>query len=516
LAWRNTLRNKRRTLLTVTAVMVAVAALTYGQAHINGLLNNVLDTYARTESGHIRIREDGYTERARFLPLHLNIQHLADLLPVVRSNPGVEEALPRIRTAVLVDGANSNRPGLLLGIDLAREEGYLNPSAMAGVGRLPEPGRPEVMVGREFAEELAVSVGDTITLLGQTAYRSLGGARLTVTGLIVSGMAYFDNTFLIAPLDQVQAMVDLQDATTEIVVFATDPERADELAQHIRGELDARGGNELEVLSWRDQGEIVRMLDMVKPVLGVILFLLMLMACLIIINTMLMTVMERTQEFGMQAALGMRRSDIVKLILAEGMISPACRRHVDLSPPGRQERPDPGTHAAAGSDGKRFLVCSIRRCGGHDHRWIGGYLSGLARGAPHAGRSIESMNEQIKRTWAFTVWSPPLLAAVLNLATARVTEAQPEPREILARVDVNMTIRTARTKARMTITYRDGDTRNLVYDAWSEGTEQSFLEFTISPACRRHVDLSPPGRQERPDPGTHAAAGSDGKRFLVW
>ncbi len=91
------------------------------------------------------------------------------------------------------------------------------------------------------------------------------------------------------------------------------------------------------------------------------------------------------------------------------------------------------------------------------------------------------MNEQIKRTWAFTVWSPPLLAAVLNLATARVTEAQPEPREILARVDVNMTIRTARTKARMTITYRDGDTRNLVYDAWSEGTDQSFLEFT-SPA----------------------------------
>jgi outer membrane lipoprotein-sorting protein len=44
-----------------------------------------------------------------------------------------------------------------------------------------------------------------------------------------------------------------------------------------------------------------------------------------------------------------------------------------------------------------------------------------------------------------------------------------------------MTIRTARTKARMTITYRDGDTRNLVYDAWSEGTDQSFLEFT-SPA----------------------------------
>jgi outer membrane lipoprotein-sorting protein len=74
-----------------------------------------------------------------------------------------------------------------------------------------------------------------------------------------------------------------------------------------------------------------------------------------------------------------------------------------------------------------------------------------------------------------------MLAAVLNVATARVTEAQPSPREILARVDANMTIRTARSRAQMTITYRDGDVRNLTYDAWSEGTDQSFLEFT-SPA----------------------------------
>ena len=62
--------------------------------------------------------------------------------------------------------------------------------------------------------------------------------------------------------------------------------------------------------------------------------------------------------------------------------------------------------------------------------------------------------------------------------------AQITPSEIIERVDANMTMNTARVNARMTITYRDGDVRNLTYDAWAFGTNQSFLEFT-SPARDR-------------------------------
>jgi len=57
-------------------------------------------------------------------------------------------------------------------------------------------------------------------------------------------------------------------------------------------------------------------------------------------------------------------------------------------------------------------------------------------------------------------------------------QAQLTPRQILERVDANMTMSTARVNAQMTITYRDGDVRNLTYDAWAQGTDESFLEFT--------------------------------------
>ena len=320
LAWRNTRRNIRRTLLTVSAVMVAVAALIYAPAHVEGLLGNMVDTYARTESGHVRIRKAGYTARERARPMHLYLPHLSEVLPSIRAHPDVEAALPRIRSSVLVDKTNANRVGLLLGVDLALEEGYLNPSAMTAEGRLPRVGHAEVMVGKDFAEKLDVSLGDTLTLLGQTAYRSLGGLRMTVTGFAVTGLAYLDNTILMAPLDQVQLLTDLPDATIEILVFARDPGRADALAQTLHETLNPRVAGGIEAVSWTDQGTLVSMIETFRPIFGVVLFILLLMASLIIINTMLMTVMERTQELGMLAALGMRRSDVVILILAEGLV----------------------------------------------------------------------------------------------------------------------------------------------------------------------------------------------------
>ena len=320
LAWRNTRRNARRTLLTVIAVTVAVTAITFMFAYITGILGNIVNSYARTESGHVRIRKDGYSERERLMPVYLKVDRVSELLSVIREHPDVEEAVPRIRSSVLVDGAESNRPGMLLGLDMDREGAYLNPAAMAVNGNPPRAGYPEVMIGDEFAENLAIGIGDTITVLGQTAYRSLGGLRLVVTDLASSGMSFLDNSMLVVPLDQAQILADLPDAATEILVFAHDGELAVALALELEAELDSLVTGDIEVLSWLDQGPLMRTMQMMRPMLGVVMGLMLLMAGLIIINTMLMTVMERTQELGMQAALGMRRSDIVFLIVTEGLV----------------------------------------------------------------------------------------------------------------------------------------------------------------------------------------------------
>lgn len=86
----------------------------------------------------------------------------------------------------------------------------------------------------------------------------------------------------------------------------------------------------------------------------------------------------------------------------------------------------------------------------------------------------------IKATVAETGRAAALAGACL-LVLVTGGHAQLTPTQIIERVDANMTMSSARVNAQMTITYRDGDVRNLVYEAWAQGTDESFLEFT-SPA----------------------------------
>lgn len=320
LAYRNIRRNTRRTMLTASAVAVAVLAIIFMIAYIHGALNNVRDTYARTESGHVRIRAEGYAARERFMPVHLNVSNVSDKLEMLRAREGVKDVLPRIRTSVLVDGGESNRPGLLLGIDMEREEGYFSPRESLLEGRLPGEGEPEVLIGRRFAEKLEVGVGDELVLLGQTSFRSLGGLGVTVSGIVTTGLGALDARVIFAPLDQARILHDLNDGATELLVFSEDPETADSLAADLSTLLEAQAGKDYEVRSWRDQGPLIRLMESAQGIYGIVYFILLLMAGLIIVNTMLMTVLERTREFGMLSALGMRRTDVVMLVITEGFL----------------------------------------------------------------------------------------------------------------------------------------------------------------------------------------------------
>ncbi len=320
LAARNTRRNMRRTMLTMSAVMVAVAAITFSFAYIGGIMDDFLDTFARIQTGHVRITHKEFTARERFLPMHLNVPHISELLPVIRSHPTVVEALPRIRTAVLVDNGTDNKPAILIGADMERETGYLDILAMISEGRAPQIGEAEMLNGFQLAEQLGVSVGDTLTLLGQTAYRSLGGIRVRITGLTSTGIDPLDRMTIFMTLDQVQYMTDMEDGTIEILVFIEDVELAGAAATSLQEELDPLVIGGVEAVSWENQSELMQILPMADSIYGAIMFIFLLMAGLIIVNTMIMTVMERTQEFGMLSAMGMRNRSIVMLIINEGLI----------------------------------------------------------------------------------------------------------------------------------------------------------------------------------------------------
>ena len=95
-------------------------------------------------------------------------------------------------------------------------------------------------------------------------------------------------------------------------------------------------------------------------------------------------------------------------------------------------------------------------------------------------REDDNENGGVRNVRAALNWASGLALAA-SVVVPSAAGAPITPAEILERIDANRTIRTARTKAEMSIRYRDGDVRKLVFESWSQGTDQSFLEFT-SPA----------------------------------
>lgn len=320
LAWRNAHRSVRRTALTASAVTVAAAAVVFGRGYMRGALDNISDTFWRTETGHVRVRREGFTARERSLPAYLSIPGAVDLARDLARLPGVRAAVPRVRSFALVDGAGANRGGVLLGLDLALEADFWRPQGMLVAGRLPAQGRAEALVGEGIARKLGVGVGDSLTLLVQTSYRSLGGLRVAVAGLARSGMAFLDNAMLVVALDQAQSMLDLEGGGTEVLVFAEDADDTDAVLARVQEAVRGRIPGGAEVRAWYAQSQLMRLLASSDAMMAIVWALLLLMAGLVVVNTMLMAVMERTREFGTQAALGMRRADLVRLVVEEGAV----------------------------------------------------------------------------------------------------------------------------------------------------------------------------------------------------
>jgi len=96
-------------------------------------------------------------------------------------------------------------------------------------------------------------------------------------------------------------------------------ETCEPIAASLKSELDTFTSGGVEALTWGEQGPVVQAMQSGRAAFGVVFLIMLLMAGLIIINTMLMTVMERTQEFGMLSALGMRGSNILFMVVSEGL-----------------------------------------------------------------------------------------------------------------------------------------------------------------------------------------------------
>jgi ABC-type lipoprotein release transport system permease subunit len=313
IAFRNALRQRRRTLLTLLTMMggYALASISIGWA--DGTYNDIIDIFTRTRLGHVQVHAPGYLDKPTLYKRIEDYRRVGDTIAAV---DGVEAWAPRLKAAGLVSVADNSSAASITGIDPSRENAATGFAGKVARGEmLSDTGRGEVLIGTGLARVLEADLGDTLVVVSQAADGSIANDLYRIAGIVESGNAAEDRSSLYMRLAEAQELFALYGSVHEIAVIAEHTGEARALA----GRIDrALGERTLAVDPWQEFARsFYTAMQADKQGMYIFLFVIILIVAVGVLNTVLMAVLERRREYGLLKAVGTRPGRVFWLILAE-------------------------------------------------------------------------------------------------------------------------------------------------------------------------------------------------------
>ena len=316
MAWRNVWRNRRRTVIAVIAIALGLTLMLFFDGLMGGAKQAIYGNTVKLQGGNVQVHAPGYREKAKRLPL----------LPLADDEAAIQAALVqaqvvaasrRIETSGMVSSREGTMPVVITGIEPEQEAPASLVAENIAQGRYLEAGDEDVLlIGQALAEQLEVTVGDRITLVGRATHEQMRRRTMTIVGIYDMGIAEAEKRMVYVSLLEAQTLFDLRDQATEVALFL---ERVGQESPVVEALQAALPGYEVDAWDTLDPSTKQSM-ETEDEIMGVFGLIILLIAGVGILNLMLMAVFERTREIGLLAAMGLKRWEIVGLFLLEGVL----------------------------------------------------------------------------------------------------------------------------------------------------------------------------------------------------
>lgn len=317
---RNLGRNPKRTILTALGLAVGFFTSVVMVGWTQGLMNEMVDNATGLVGGQIEIHD------AEFLPersLYDTIGgrdgiDVEQLIAQVSEDERIIAAAPRVYAGGLLSSGDATLAGMLMGVDPEREVALSRFLDDLVAGRLPQPGRNELVVGTEMARQLESDIGDEVVVVAPGADGSMGNDLFTLVGTYRTGLVEIDSAFAVLPVQDLQALVVLDESRIhEVVVSTEDPWLAEEVAAVVAATLEGEMPG-AAVIPWTElTPAIVEYTALVDVFYFVIIVIVFGLAIFGVANTMLMATYERRREFAVMLAVGTTPRGVVQSVLYE-------------------------------------------------------------------------------------------------------------------------------------------------------------------------------------------------------
>lgn len=280
----------------------------------SGTYEMMIENSLKAVTGHMQVQATGYVDEQKMRLVVPDIRPLADTL---REQLGTEQIAARARAFVLASSAERSYGIAVIGVEPQFEPQVSSMPGLVSKGRyLGQTDSAEIVIGASLARNLQVNVGDELTLLGTGLDGSFAATVAEVVGIFSTGMADLDRSFAEVPLGFFQDTFYMNGAGHEIVVNAPDIERVPQMESRVQGALPV--GEDLAVYDWnRLQPGLKQAIQADMSSSFFIYAILVVLVAFSVLNTQLMSVLERTREFGIVMSLGMKPSRLGRLVLLE-------------------------------------------------------------------------------------------------------------------------------------------------------------------------------------------------------
>ena len=315
LAGRNLLRNTRRSLLSMIAVVAGVWVLILGQAFIGGLREGIIRGSVDSMTGHVLIRPKDYPTEMNQAPVDALITVTPDLAQYLdKSATAWTTRLVFAPKAIHGQDAVHVRG---IGFDVTKETTVFPRDTwhLDKDGKYPTTEADGALIGQGVARVLDIKTGDILTLEARTPGGAYNALQVPVAGVFTTGNPALDHFGVFVPMDLATDLIRPEGKVSHIAVRLNDREDAETFATALRAHTPA----DAEVTTWVEEThDLIQLQEVRKKALDLLVFVLLGMSATSIFNTIMMAAYERVREIGTLRAMGMDRLTVIRLFVLEG------------------------------------------------------------------------------------------------------------------------------------------------------------------------------------------------------
>ncbi len=314
LAWKNIWRNRRRTLITISAIAFAVFFAVIMRSMQQGMEEQMVKSIVQNNLGYIQIHNKGFWDEQSldngFYPDEALFEKLSQIDEIIKVDKKLE-------TGTLSSMGEISRGTFVMSYDQTKAIPEKITNNITS-GHFPENGKREILMGEELSEYLGAEVGDTIVFLGQGYQGATAAGLYVLSGKIDMHVPELNRVIAYMTMDDMQDFISAPELLTALLIDIKHPNQIDK----VKAEIEAVIGDEYEVMTWKEMNPELDQLLAANAAKGWIMnFILYMIITFVMFGTILMATQERKYELGVLLAIGMKKGKTITMMVIENIIT---------------------------------------------------------------------------------------------------------------------------------------------------------------------------------------------------